>query len=76
MIVERRWPTWKLFAMLGEEYSRSSFLPFPIVFVPYSDLPDGGSCVSAWTWSRTSRFRVGVVHLKWMNALSAFALSI
>jgi hypothetical protein len=75
MIVERRWPTWKLLAMFGDEYSMSRRLPFPIVFVPYSGVPDGVSCVSACTWSSTSRFSVGVVHVKCTNALSAFAFA-
>jgi hypothetical protein len=39
MIVDRRWPTWKLLAMFGDEYSITTFLPAPDVFEPYSGLP-------------------------------------
>lgn len=35
MIVLLRCPTWKLFAIFGEEYSMMTFLPAPEVFVPY-----------------------------------------
>jgi hypothetical protein len=43
MMVERRWPTWKFFAMFGDEYSMMTFFPAPDVFVPYSGAPDGVS---------------------------------
>jgi hypothetical protein len=47
MIVERRWPTWKLFAIFGDEYSITTVLPAPDVFEPYSGLPDEISYVSS-----------------------------
>lgn len=35
MIVDRKWPTWKLFAIFGDEYSMTTFLPWPDLLVPY-----------------------------------------
>ena len=70
MIVERRWPTWKLFAMFGDEYSITTVLSAPEAFEPYSGLPDDVSYVSSWTWVRTARTREGVLSMKCKNALS------
>lgn len=70
MMVERRCPTWKLFAMFGDEYSITTFLPAPDVFVPYSGLPDGASYVSSCTCVSTARTRDGVLSIKCKNALS------
>jgi hypothetical protein len=77
MIVLRRCPTWKLFAILGEEYSMTTFLPLPDVLAPYWELGTGvrvGSEVEDWVKSctcvRMLRIRVGVVSWKWRNALS------
>jgi hypothetical protein len=70
MMVERRWPTWKLFAMFGDEYSMTTFFPAPEVFVPYSGEPDGGSFVSSCTCISTARMREGVFNMKCKNALS------
>lgn len=36
MMVLRKCPTWNDFAIFGDEYSTIAFLPFPLVFVPYS----------------------------------------
>lgn len=41
MMVDRRCPTWKFLAMLGEEYSMIIFFPFPESFRPYSGWPVG-----------------------------------
>ena len=70
MIVERRWPTWKLFAIFGDEYSITTFLPAPDAFEPYSGLPDGAPYVNSWTWVSTARTREDVLSMKCKNALS------
>jgi hypothetical protein len=50
MMVERRWPTWKLFTMFGDEYSTMTFLPALNVFEP-----DWG----CWTVGHTIDVRSG-----------------
>jgi hypothetical protein len=68
IIVLLRCPTWKLLAILGDEYSMMSFLPLPRVFVPYGE---GQSFwVRSCTWVRMLRMRVEVVSWKWRKALS------
>ena len=37
IIVLRRWPAWKGFAILGDENSTITSLPFPSSLVPYFD---------------------------------------
>jgi len=64
MMVDRRCPTWKFLAMLGEEYSMTIFFPFPESLRPYSGWPVGESLVKPWTWVKTCLKRDGVRHVK------------
>ena len=50
MIVDRRWPTWKLLAMFGDEYSITAFFPA----VPAVLGVAGASYVSSWTCMSTA----------------------
>lgn len=70
MIVLRKCPTWKALAMLGEEYSMTSFLPFPDVFVPYSGSFDAVLYVRSCTCVSTRRNNVEVLQVKCKKALS------
>jgi hypothetical protein len=62
MMVERC-PTWKLFTMFGE-YSITTFLPAPDVFVLYSGLPDGASYVSSCTCVSTAQKSYGILSIE------------
>jgi hypothetical protein len=64
MMVDRRWPTWKFLAMLGEEYSMITFFPFPESLRPYSGWPVGEFLVKSWIWVKTRLNRDGVRHVK------------
>lgn len=50
--------------MFGEEYSMTTFFPFPVELTPYSGLPEAVELVSSWIWLRMSLVSVGVRRVK------------